>query len=458
MEGYESEIDGIGADVRREYADFDFSHEPFLRRETESARVEDPIYSEVDEMWVRELEEITFHPETHFPRPPEGLAPNHALQVAWDALLEAREKLHGSVDEVKESHEYFQSRIHNVMQEETSEELSPEVREMVRRYAKDRLRENFHLKKCYFQRALAYLYLYRDAPETVTDTRSEELLRQVEVIFVAHTSYPVVRSATHLFGARRQNKDLVMDHVYKTCVYVMNRFQRLLHQAKNIEEMHQLYEMLLIGILVATPHDYLEDFESMTEGFLDDKMSEHLTFDTIIETPLRRAPFAKNVPNRTNPHSRNRESILKCLKALTKPEKGSADRENYLDKQIVQNTQLGRWEKIICALVKSGDRRHNLATLSAKPLAKQVSYLNETIDEVIAMVTQVRKETGAEFLSDDLFSLNLAVSQIAGQMLHHQAEALAELGLTETVHSIIRRSFVQGAGGLLAEELFKDLI
>lgn len=454
-------FDNGQSDVTKAYANFDFDHEPFRRRATVDEQRSDPTYSEVDETWVRELEERTFHPEDHCPPPPDGLSEEHPLMIAWKKLLEARLLLTENVDLVKETNDYFRNRIKSTVETPVEDhELSATMsaaKKRLNHFAKANLRDNLHLKKCLFQRSIAYLYLYRDTPECEPNEKAEELLRQIEVILCAHTSFPVVRSATHIFGPLRENGDLVMDHIYKTCVYVMNRFQRLLHDARSLDEMHRLYEMMIIAVLVATPHDYLEDFKKMTPGFLDAKMSEHLTFDTVVEAPLRMAPFVKSVPEHTNPYARNKATIVNCLHALTKPDKASPDYKDYLDKQVVKNKKLSPSEKIICALVKSGDRLHNLETLGAKPLPKQVSYLNETIEEIIGMVTAVQKETGATCLSDDLFSLNIAVARVASNLQRYHADEIDALGLREDLNKVIRRSFLEGATDILARELFKDL-
>ncbi|MEK9160398.1 MAG: hypothetical protein AAB383_06775 [Patescibacteria group bacterium] len=436
--------DDEAAIVTRAYADFDFDHEPFRRRATTHEQMAEAAYSEVDETWVRELEENTFHPEDHCPPPPEGLPETHPLLIAWGKVLEAKNELNENVDGVKETHDYFQKRVNELIEPpEVDKELEAaraKVKKNLNLFAKAKMRANLYLKKCLFQRIIAYLYLYRDTPECEPNQNADELLRQTEVIFCAHTTFPVVRSATHIFGPRRENGDLVMDHIYKTCVYVMNRFHRLLHGAESSEEMHWLYEVLIIAIEVAIPHDYLEDFKRMTPGFLDVKMSEHLTFDTVVEAPIRMAPFVKQVPEHTNPYARNKGTIVNCLHALTKPAKDSPDYENYLNKQVVQNEKLSNLEKVVCAMVKTGDRLHNLDTLGAKALPKQVSYLNETIEDVISMVTAVQKETGAPYLTDDLFSLNMAVVKVAINLQKRHASEIQSLGLNEELNRIIRKS------------------
>lgn len=448
----------VTEDARERYAQFDFSREPFNRRETSNERTEDPAYMEVDEAWIMELEEKVFHPEEHFPKPPEGLSPEHPVQKAWETLMEAKNHLDDGVDLIKQTHIFFQ-RTQTVVGTETLPNerglalLQAEKR--LHTFVKRNMRDHMRVKKEYFQRALGYLYMARSAPEWQTNEATEELFHQVESIFIGHMTYAVVRSATHIYGAHRQNGDLVMDHTYSTCVHVMNRYQRRIQEAKTITEKVALYEEMKIAIMVAIPHDYMEDFEEMTEEFLEDKMTEHHTFDTTVEAPLRRSGY--RLHPRTNPFTRNKRSVIMCLRALTKPPKGSPNRENYLEKQIQNNRRLSPKEKIICTGVKCGDRLHNLNTLSGKPLPKQVEYLEETIGEITLLASNIRNEHDATHLDYDLYSLYFKVADLASNLIKEHPEELEQLGKKELMGGLARACVFDGMAGLASEGLFKDL-
>ncbi len=445
------------SDTRERYARFDFSREPFNRRQTSNERVEDSPYPEIDEAWIMELEEKVFHPEDHFPPPPADLAPDHPVQKAWAELIEAKTLLEEGVNLIKVTHGFFKRTQKTVGNETLPQEEGMallQAESPLHIFVKRNMRDHMRVKKEYFQRALGYLYMVQSAPECTSSHETEELFHQVESIFIGHMTYAVVRSATHIYGAHRQNGDLVMDHTYSTCVHVMNRYHRRIQEAKTPEARVLLYEEMKIAIMVAIPHDYMEDFEEMTQEFLEDKMTEHHTFDTTVEAPLRRSGYLLHP--RTNPFTRNKRSVLKCLRALTKPPKGSPDREGYLEKQI-ENGKLTPKEKIICTGVKCGDRLHNLNTLSGKPLAKQVEYLEETIAEITLLAENVMRDYGAKHLNDELYSLNFTVADLAFILLKNHRSELEEMGKVTIVEAMAHVCLHDGAVGNLAKDLFKEL-
>lgn len=401
-------------DVQEAYARFDFEHEPFVRRDTPEERRSPASYPEINEEFVRVMEEVAFHPEDYFPKPDENLDAENPRKKAWEAMMKAQSVLNQGVEKIKQTHPYFIG----------SNDSSVD--------SKEPRRAHLRQKREYFQRVLSYLYVSQaSSPELQNNAWFNELLHYTESIFVGHMSYAVIRSATHRHKATREDGTLVMDHCYSTCVYIMNRYKEELEQCKDLNERNRLYEEMKIAIVVALGHDYLEDFPKMTPEFLRNKLIELHTFDTIIEDDLRESSYSI-IPD-TNPFSRNEAEIISCLKALTKPSKESDLRPQYLKRQVEKNKELSPRAKKICAMVKSADRMHNLSTLGPKKISKQVDYLYESVDEVMMVVDAVRKETGTEVLSKDLETLREKVRSLALQLLTNDKKALEETGLTEDV-------------------------
>lgn len=404
-----SEDQGVELSLQEEYALFDFSHEPFQRYETKDQQLDRNLkYQEADQTVIREMEEAAFHPEKHFPRPPEHLGSSHPVKEAWTKLMESQEAMMNDALEIKVHHPHFNKTI-----EKTASER-------VKTLVKEKMRKHLESKKIYFHRALAYLYIYKDCEDCPANAELEDLFDKTESVFMAHMSYLSVRSATHVFKPRRDNGELVMNHVYLTCTHVINRYMEEINKEEDPSIKKTLFRKLKGAIVVALGHDYLEDFEGMTVEFLTGKLAQHMQLDTVVEHDLAilRRKEGSTIPDQTNPFTRDRILISNCLKALIKPGKTDPARNNYLIKQILNNNRLGRKGREINGRVKGGDRLNNLNTLDgAKAPERQRSYLEETLSEVVALLEKIVAKDGNTRLNQEIVCLCGTVASKAREIL-----------------------------------------
>jgi len=405
-------------DIREQYQDFDLNQEPFLRRAELDPDSFDWAYPEVDEMELIDSQENTFHPEDHYPKPPENLPENHPVVLAWKALLLAQEEMQAGVDIINTLNSEVHGKVEKVLKIPGS---APS------KFLKKARVNHLQEKKDFLQKALAYLHLYNACPDTSKEPEDSELLHQVESNFIGHMVYLVVRSATHIFKPTRENGQMVMDHTYKTCVQVMNSHLARIKRTSSPAEKSALYERMNKGMIVALCHDYLEDFPEMTPQFLANKLTQHLTFDTITEASIRRSGY--HIPIDTNPFTRNEASIMRLLATLTKPVKGSPNRKNYLHQRIIKENTLTEDERVVAMEVKCADRLHNLNTLGAKPLAKRINYLRETLQEIVCTTMDVlERSPEATQLRMNITNLSMTVARLALDLREQHFPEIQALG------------------------------
>lgn len=456
-----------GIDVRKAYDEFDTNRPPFCFPTREPNYQPDHPYHEVDETHLFEIENRIFHPEDFFPRPPEGLAPEHPVKKAWEAMLEAHQNLMDGVELIKSIKQFLRD-----PRTREGEPLSPEVlgvllghplpeqagekrKKQLEKYEKRNRRNHLREKKEYFQRALTYLYLCKNCPDLPKNEGIDELLDETELIYLGHITYAVVRSGAHKFGAVREDGTLVMDHCYKTCVFVINRYLEELRREKDPRKRRKLYNQAKKGIIVALSHDYLEDFEKLSEGFFEDKMTEHTTWDTDIEGDLR-DPGYTGIPKRSNFFARQKTPILRMLDALNKPRpKGNPKRKGYLRRQLLDEFKGSVDDQILAFRAKVGDRLHNQRTVGVKPPNKQADYMLET-GEIIDLGREIAQKIRAQRkLAGDLLDLSSTTLEISANLLVASNQLNPEMR-TALENEVIR---IRGLlGEFLSHECFRDLM
>ncbi len=378
-------VEGDLVEIKKAYSDFDTNRPPFRFPTREKNYQSEPSYAEVDETQILEMEDRVFHPQATFPHPPEDLAEDHPVKKAWSKLMEAEAELMSGVEMIKTIKKFLEDGAKT----QTGEPVSAPVLKMLgvinpggkggmERLEKSNREDHLRKKKEYFQRAMCYLYLYKNCPDfpekaAVTD----DLLDETELICLGHIGYAAVRSGAHKFGAVREDGTLVMDHCYKTSVYVINRYLEELRLETDPKKRRGLYNQVKKGVLVAIPHDYKEDFVKLLESFLEDKLTQQTTWHTDIEGDLR-MPGYQGIPPRSNFFTRNKRGILRMLRALTKPPKGDPLRAGYLERNLKEEWDGSITDQVLCFRVKVGDRLHNVRSVNIKPIPKQADYMIET--------------------------------------------------------------------------------
>ena len=442
-------------DVRLDYADFDFNRPPFCYPTDEEGYSPSPLYPEIDETDLYRMEKRVFNPEEFFPTPPEGLSPEHPLCKAWENLKMRKDRLERGITIIKNQHRHFQPEQSKIAEtiKRLREQLGLKIagvtskQKTTEEKEKDMMEMHFKEKQLYFHQALAYLYVYKSHFENRTPSEVDDLFDETESSFIGHMAYPIVRSAVNKYNARRESGEMVMNHVYASCVHVMNRYLKRLQKEEAPEKRRELYRRMKIAMMAALGHDYLEDFREMSEEFLENKMTQHLTLDTTIEAPLKRSGYT-NLPADTNPFSRERDTVLAILHILKKPPRGHPLRESYLQHRLFEDYREKSDEIRTLALeVKNGDRLHNVHTLGVKSAANQSKYFRETGNLIELGFIAQREWTNADFALD-LVSLSEAtlgrINQLQSdhETLEETTDISAEVAL-EKAYAIQRVSRAQ---------------
>lgn len=441
-------------EIKSAYSDFDTNRPPFRFPTREPNYTPDPAYFEVDETRILEIEDRIFHPQESFPKPPEGLAEDHPVKVAWGKLMEAEKDLMTGVELIKLSLEQS-SKIKKgeaIDPDVLTEPLGPEG---LARLEKRNREDHLDRKKDYFQRAMCYLHLYKNCPDFRDKKEGvEDLLDETELIFLGHVGYATVRSGAHKFGPIRDDGTLVMDHCYKTSVYVINRYLEELRNEKDPQKRRKLYMQVKKGVLVALAHDYIEDFQKMSTDFLKDKLTQQTTWHTDIEGDLR-IPQYPGMPKRSNFYRRHETSILRMLEALTKPQpKENPFRKGYLQRQLLDQWEGSIDDQVLCFRAKVGDRLHNQRTVGAKPIEKQADIMLDS-GKIIDLGRRIgRQKKGRGKLNCDLKALSTTTLEISSNLLAVK-EQLNEVTRGKLIAEVKRiRNLL---GDFFSEDLFDEL-
>lgn len=452
---------------QHDYSEFDFNRPPFRYPQKEVIQDYQAAYHEIDETDVFEMEYKVFHPET-FPEVPSLLPEGHRVRHAHQEVLKAKKILDQNIQKIRKKHPYFNKpqivlaeaikRVRASVGAEGEAPNSParahykENEEAV----KQLMVRHLELKQLYCQRAMTYLMLLDQCPDIPPETKTEDIqnrFHEVEAILIAHMTYAAVRSATHLIKPRRKSGELVMNHVYATCIHVINQYLEEIRLCKDPKRKEALYKEMKLGIIRALCHDYLEDFEHLSEAFLMNKLRELLNFDTIIEEELQSSKYP-GIPEDTNFVSRSSRVIGRELRALKKPPRGPS-RQNYLHRQIFQ--ELPKVSQMRTFLTKCADRRHNLDTLAAQDLDTQIKTIGDTLEMVkVGKWARSNKISGLLKPSDSIFSLcGAALEQIIRMKRYHTQEIEAK-GKTQMLDLCVT-NFLEYLGDELGREMMKEL-
>lgn len=466
-ESSEGVLDHQELPPQHDYSEFDFNRPPFRYPQKETAQDYQAAYHEVDETDIFDMEYRVFHPET-FPAVPSLLPEGHRVRHAHQEVLKAKKILDQNIQKIRGKHPYFNkatTEIADVVKKvrkrmnpgETATDSPLEVNSKEDKEAvKQLMAKHLKLKQLYCQRAMTYLTLLDKCPDIPaeaknTDTRNR--FHEVEATLISHMTYAAVRSATHRVKPRRKSGELVMNHVYATCVHVTNQYLEEIRVCKDTKRKEALYEEMKLGIIRSLCHDYLEDFDHISEVFLMNKLRELLNFDTIIEEGLQSSKYP-GIPEDTNFVSRNSRVIGRELRALKKPPRGPA-RENYLRRQIFE--ELPKVSQMRTYMTKCADRRHNLETLAAKSLDTQVKTIGDTIEMVeVGRWARADKRKGLLKPSDSIFSLCGAALEQINRMLEEHAQEIEVKGKTQTLKACANQ-FLDYLSSELGREMMKDL-
>lgn len=450
-------------EIKGAYSDFDTNRPPFRFPTREANYTPNPDYFEVDETQILEMEARIFHPQESFPKPPEGLAEDHPVKAAWEKLMEAEKDLMTGVEVIKSIKRFLEEGAKT----KTGAAINPDVLRMLgvtdpvgtgslEQLEKRNREDHLDKKKAYFQRAMCYLNLYKSCPDfTEKEEGTDDLLDETELIFLGHVAYAAVRSGAHKFGPMRDDGTLVMDHCYKASVYVINRYLGELRNEKDPKKRRKLYKQVKKGVLVALPHDYIEDFRKLSSAFLKAKLTQQTTWETDIEGDLR-IPGYPGMPEESNFFTRNETSILRMLGALTKPQpKENPFRKGYLQRHLLDEWEGSVDDQILSFRVKVGDRLHNQRSVGIKPMEKQADIMLDS-GKIIDLGRSIGKQKNRrEKLAGDLLALSLTTMEVSANLL-----AIKEQ-LNEVTHAKLTAE-VQRIHGLLGEffvqDLFEDLL
>lgn len=466
-ESSEGVLDHQELPPQHDYSEFDFNRPPFRYRQKEVTQDYRAAYHEIDETDVFEMEYKVFHPET-FPNVPGFLPEGHRIRHAYKEVLKAQKKLDENISELREKHPYF-NKPHAALTEAikrvrarvgTGDETSKSSRKTRRKEdteaAKQLMVKHLKLKQLYCQRAMTYLMLRDQCPDIPPEAKTEatrDRFHEVEATLISHMTYAAVRSATHLIKPRRKSGELVMNHVYATCIHVVNQYLEEIRSCKDAKRKEALYKEMKLGIIRALCHDYLEDFEHLSEAFLMNKLRELLNFDTIIEEELQSSKYP-GIPEDTNFVSRNSKTIGRELRALKKPPQGPS-RQNYLHRQIFQ--ELPKVSQMRTFLTKCADRRHNLDTLAAQDLDTQIKTIGDTLEMVkVGRWARSNKVSGLLKPSDSIFSLSGAALEQIIRMRRDHTEEIEAKGKTQMLDLCVT-NFLEYLGAELGREMMQDL-
>ncbi len=452
---------------QHDYSEFDFNRPPFRYRQKEAIQDYRAAYHEIDETDVFEMEYRVFHLGT-FPEVPSLLPEGHRVRHAYKEALQAQKKLDENISELREKHPYFNKpqaalaeAIKKIRAKVGTGAEAPKLSRRTRRKedtetAKQLMVKHLKLKQLYCQRAMTYLMLLDQCPDIPPETKPEDTrnrFHEVEATLIAHMTYAAVRSATHLIKPRRKSGELVMNHVYATCIHVMNQYLEEICPCKDPKRKEALYKEMKLGIIRALCHDYLEDFEHLSEAFLMNKLRELLNFDTIIEEELQSSNYP-GIPEDTNFVSRNSRVIGRELRALKKPPRGPS-RQNYLHRQIFQ--ELPKVSQMRTFLTKCADRRHNLDTLAAQDLDTQIKTIGDTLEMIkVGKWARSNNINGLLRPTDSICSLCGAALEQISRMKRDHAEEIEAKGKTQMLdHCII--NFLEYLGAEVGREMMRDL-
>lgn len=469
MDGPEESSEGVldhqELPPQHDYSEFDFNRPPFRYPQKELAQDYRTAYHEIDETDVFDMEYRVFHPET-FPEVPSFLPEGHRVHHAHQEVLKAKKILDQNIQKIRGKHPYFNKAtaaieevIHEIRggmgAEGTAPSSSPEAHNKEEE-VKQLMAKHLKLKQLYCQRAMTYLTLLDQCPDIPPETKTADTrnrFHEVEAILISHMTYAAVRSATHRVKPRRKSGELVMNHVYATCIHVTNQYLEEVRVCKDPKRKEALYEEMKLGIIRSLCHDYLEDFDHISEVFLMNKLRELLNFDTIIEEELQSSKYP-GIPEDTNFVSRNSKVLGRELRALKKPPRGPA-RENYLRRQIFE--ELPKASQMRTYMTKCADRRHNLETLAAKSLDNQIKTISDTLEMVeVGRWARADKRKGLLKPSDSIFSLCGAALEQIGRMLKEHSQEIETKGKTQTLKTCAIH-FLDCLGTELGREMMQNL-
>lgn len=439
-----SSSERLSTPLQREYADRDFNRPPFRYPTRDGSFAEhQPLYPQIDEQEIFEMEYRVFHPE-NFPEPPKHLPEGHPVRVAHTELFKAKNALDNSIREVRSVEPYLvnpeaiRATTRSVREKVGLEpaDPSPERIALNLKTLSKRAREH-HLgdKKKYFQKAIAYLYLYKHCPDVRKSPLAEDLLDETEAMYLAHMAYAVVRSAIHNIQAERKDGGLVIDHVYAASVHGVNRYMREIKTCNNPIQRRHLYHELKCDIIRSLCHDYLEDFLMLSPEFLVNKLIQHTLADTAIEVDTKKPSYEKQTTSAdTTFCSKHRERIISELTALIKP-RSKKRRLGYIQRQIFE--ELPEPYSIPTFLTKLADRQHNLKTLDTKniPIERQQAIVTSTI-EIIQ--TGLRAYDNQAHKNNRLRGVLLEESDVVTDTAIQEARRLLEIESTPAMIDTLR--------------------
>ncbi len=388
-------------ELKEEYAEFDYTRPPFNVPHEKWQK--NPSYPEIEErsLWLNEEQIFNIN---SYPIPPEGLSPDHPLQLAFTDLLREHRNLEANMDQIVECSPSksiikgqmggYRRQVQELMQVSPNVKVmdpppfldSKEPRNSPKLKTLNRM--HFTTKKLFFQSAINYMRLYLACPEVPEELKKEslkELTEWIEVIQAGHIVYNPIKSAVHAKEPKRKSGELTMNHLYQVCVHIINRGRATLGLCKTFEEKKQVFADLKERVIEAECHDYDEDYPELGLDFLSEKLSEHFTPDTAKELSYRSSGY-KGLPHPTNLFRRSQHNVVPVLAALSKPKERTL-KKGYLTRHrdgLIEKSQI-----IQFLSVKAADRLNNLKNLKPQKIKSKHRTICESA-EIIQLLEDTR--------------------------------------------------------------------
>ncbi len=366
----EARLQEIRRKAKLAYHQFDISRPPFSYENRELYE-EECMYDEAREDEVFKMEKEVFEEVPKIPQPT-----NPKLLKAYQALKEAESGFDHSIITVR-------AQVQKKVKKATGGNISIK---MAPTFANDSSRKKLMENKNYYLQALK---CYCDVAKRVhaqdgnmaEAQKMEDLFQKTDTIYIAHTTYAVIRSLVHhevddpeVF---REDESLTAQHLYTTSIHTMNRYLKKIKETSDPEKKRVWWAKMKEDLCTMLLHDWKEDLKHIQPEDMFTTLMRLIGSETQLQSIFRDKTLPKQGSEDQYFFLEHFNTINAGVNALTKPAV-VADRVGHEERQLTTPRDLAN---------KCRDRINNLATLrymrgkpkkSEGPAATQIRKIKDS--------------------------------------------------------------------------------